>query len=176
LRGNFTKVQALFGTNGCSDNIRKLFCGWTCGNNQYDFIDYNRGFLNISAKLDVAVDMGFANQLFNSCSSHCFDDRTGNPQVVSTKFAVGRPASLIGFFNSASDPGFRPNTDTLPVVTYTVSPTTGFTTTASAASGADLTGCAAAPTSTTTGSSDAGVIYPIMTLVLLACSVLSVMF
>jgi len=160
LEGNFTKVRAILGTDGCADNVRKLFCAWTCGPNQYDFISYQRGYETIPATLNVSVNFDFADGMFRACKDHCYDDHTGSPVTVGTKFSVGAPASILYFFGSASDPSYHANTDSLPVVTYQVG-TPGFNTTASVAKGADLTGCTAPTTTTTTGAANS-LVFPMV--------------
>lgn len=133
------KVGPVFGTGGCSQNIKNLICGFTCSPNQAQFVNFTFG-ANYST-LNVFVSQKYADGTYTACGDVCLP--FGDGVLVENNFANG--AALIGFLGSANDPSYIPS-PIKPVLTYTVgtNPLTNayFNNTVTPATAADQVGCA----------------------------------
>jgi len=140
-----TDVVPVFGTDGCSQNVKAMLCGWTCGTDQGKITNITAAQApDYISNVTIFADVVWATNFLNSCKDHCIPLAGG--VTVSQRFSD--PGDFVAQFNSANDPQYMPGV-AYPRLFYVVglSPYGGnFNGTnndgqAFAASGSDLTGC-----------------------------------
>jgi hypothetical protein len=119
LRNRYGSLTAVF-TGNCLENLKTLFCAWTCDPNQVDFMNTTIAPSNKNPSLNVTHlfiywNNDTANALYATCKDECYLLSKTQPwsEVKTT------PASFIEYFTSTSDPSYTPSA-TLPVTWFYV--------------------------------------------------------
>lgn len=135
------QMVPIFGNASCSNNLKNLFCAWTCGPKSADFITTT--LVNSIPNITVYISFAVANFTFYSCKDRCLPYGGGR----TTLQQYGNAVTFIQAFSWYSDPSYVPSLSN-PYLYYVVgtNPLTNNSiqltdVSLSPASGADLSGC-----------------------------------
>jgi len=150
------------GNGSCYENLKNLFCAFTCAGNQSSFGTVNAlsgGILNYT----ITLAKTYVQQLYASCKDECLT--LGGGTLTVALETGGDLPTFVALFDSANAPGYKPDS-THPYVWFVIA-NSGFSTSVLAATAADQVGC-----QTQQVSDGSLMTYPLCLLVMLLASLL----
>jgi len=143
-----TKVVPQFGSDGCGQNIKDLFCAWTCGPDQAIIANVAPSNVNVSIlNASIFSSPEWASTFYDSCYDRCIPVAGGI--LVGSYFAT--PEALLAIFDGQNDATYVPDVGAPYLYYFVGNSTQGYNWNglnddgvALPASGNDTTGCTTA--------------------------------